>query len=71
VARFTRINHQFSLFGFNAMRPKVKVPISAKKIQEAKDLMYGGDMKGAAERMRDVREALEAYEERLTNNPKR
>lgn len=57
--------HQFSLFGF--IKPSGKVPISAERIKEAKALFNKGDMRGSAERMREVREGLESYERRLFN----
>lgn len=60
-----RIHHQFSLFGYQP--PSGKVPISAERIREAKALMAKGDGRGAAEKMREVREKLEAYEKRISN----
>jgi hypothetical protein len=64
---FTPIDHQFSLFDFNTMRPKKKLPISKQAIQEAKALLKSGDARGAAAKLRQIREALEDYEVRLTN----
>lgn len=61
------VEHQFSLFNQAAMAPGRKVPISAARIREAKALMAMGDARGSAEAMRDVREALERYEARITN----
>lgn len=55
--------HQFSLFGFQ--KPSKKIPISAKRIEEAKALFQKGDNKGAEIKMREVREALESYLKRL------
>jgi len=63
--KFTRVHHQFSLFGYQP--PTGKVPISAERIREAKALMAAGDGKGAAEKMREVREALERYEKRINS----
>ena len=60
-----RIHHQFSLFGYQA--PTGKVPISAERIREAKALFEAGDQKSAAEKMREVRERLEAYEKRISS----
>lgn len=48
-----RVEHQFSLFGFQA--PKAKVPISKERILEAKAQMEKGNMKGVAENLRNVR----------------
>ena len=56
---------QFSLFGYQP--PRLKVPISAARIAEAKALMLKGDLKGSATLMREVREGLEAFERRLSN----
>ena len=61
------ITHQLTLFDYNAMRPRLKVPISAARIREAKALMAKGDARGAEEKMRDVRERLEDFERRITN----
>lgn len=63
--KYTRVHHQFSLFGYQ--KPTGKVPISAERIREAKALMAAGDSRGSAEKLREVREALENYEKRITN----
>jgi len=63
-------SHQFSLFDFNTMRPRLKVPISAARILEAKALMAQGKPKESAAAMREVREGLERFEARLTNKLK-
>ena len=60
---------QKALFGFHDMRPKAKVPISKERILEAQKLLEGGDYKGAAASLRDVRYKLEAYERRISNKP--
>jgi len=60
-----KINHQFNLFGFQ--KPKLKIPISSERIQEAKKLFESGDDHGSAEKMREVREGLERFERRLTH----
>jgi hypothetical protein len=57
------MTHQFSLFGF--VPPSRKVPISAERIREAREMIAKGDMKGLADRLRSVREKLEDYEEKL------
>jgi len=51
------------------MRPRLKVPISAARILEAKALMAAGRPLESAAAMREVREGLEAFERRLTNKP--
>ena len=68
IVKFTPITHQFSLFDFNTMRPKTKIPISKKTVLEGKALMQKGDNQGAASKMREVREALEDFESRINTN---
>lgn len=58
-----RVNHQFSLFGFQ--KPKAKVPISAERIREAKALVEAGKHKDATVAMREVRYGLENYLKRM------
>jgi hypothetical protein len=60
---------QKSLFGFNDMRPKAKVPISKERILEVQRLLEKKDGVGAAAILRDVRYKLEAYERRISNKP--
>jgi ribosomal protein L22 len=60
---FTRVEHQFSLFGFTP--PKRKVPISKERIEEVKRLIKGGDGKNAAIALRNIRERLEDFERRI------
>jgi hypothetical protein len=62
--------HQFNLFNFQAIRPRLKVPISAARIAEAKALVAAGNGADAADKLREIREALEAFEARLFNNSK-
>lgn len=52
--------HQFNLFGF--VKPKLKVPISAERIEEVKALIAKGDGKSAATKLRELREGLERFE---------
>jgi hypothetical protein len=59
------IDHQFTLFGHQP--PSGKVPISAERIRAAAALIVTGDDSGAAEKLREVREKLEAYEKRISN----
>jgi len=65
--KYKRVIHQFNLFGYTP--PKLKVPISAQRIEEAKALYKKGDYAGSAGKMREVREALENFEKRLNNKP--
>lgn len=62
---YTPVVHQFSLFSFSENKPMKKVPISAARIREAKALMAKGNTTGAAAKMREVREALEDFEQRI------
>ena len=59
------MDHQFSLFGHQP--PKLKVPISAEKIRQAKEFLAKNDGKSALQVIRDVREVLENFERRITN----
>jgi hypothetical protein len=61
-------DHQFSLFGHQ--KPTGKVPISAAKIAEAKQLQKAGDNKASAAKMHEIVEALEDYERRITYRKK-
>lgn len=58
---------QLPIFGFKAMLPKTKVPISKARIEEAKALYASGDILGSVEKLREVRESLERYCNRITN----
>ena len=55
--------HQFSLFGYT--KPKLKVPISAARIEQVKKLIAQRDGKNAAIVLRDIRESLERFEARI------
>jgi hypothetical protein len=57
------MSHQFSLFGY--VKPKRKVPISAEAIKQAKALFLKGDQKGSATKLREVREKLEDFLNRI------
>ncbi len=63
------MSEQPSLFGFNDMRPRAKVPISKERIQEAQRLLAKKDHLGCAQILREVRYKLEAYERRISNKP--
>lgn len=64
------MNHQFSIFNERTMRRKTKVPISEARIKEVQALIAKGDGRGAAEKLRSLREGLEDYEKRITNTKK-
>jgi hypothetical protein len=61
--------NQLPLFGFRDMKPKARVPISRERIEEAKKLFQGGDIKGSVEVLREVRYKLEAYCARINSKP--
>jgi hypothetical protein len=61
-------NHQFGLFGFE--KPVGKVPISAARIQEAKDAIANKDPLKALQALRDVRYKLENFEKRINQRKK-
>lgn len=60
--------HQFGLFGY--IKPKLKVPISAERIRQAKEQIERGDSKGAEQTLRELREGLENYERRINSKKK-
>jgi len=62
---------QKSLFGFKDMLPKanLKKIITKERIQEVQALLDKKDGRGAAEKLREMRCALEAYERRISNKP--
>lgn len=59
------MNHQFNLFPFEDIRPKTKIPISAKRIQEAKEALAKRDVRGVLEGLRYINDKLENYERRI------
>jgi hypothetical protein len=59
--------HQFGLFGF--VRPLRKIPISAARIEQAKEQLAKKDYKGCAETLRNTRYKLEAFERSITSRP--
>lgn len=64
------MNHQFDLFPFQDIRPKTKIPISAKRIQEAKEALVKRDMRGVLKGLRYLNDRLESYERRIFNGNK-
>lgn len=59
------VDHQFSLFSFNDMKPKTKVPISKERIEQIKKLIEKRDGENAAIILRGIREKLEDYESKI------
>ncbi len=61
-----QIDHQFSLFGW--VKPVAKIPISAERIREVKELIEKQkDGKKAAIVMREIREGLENHLKRISH----
>lgn len=58
-------SHQFQLFRF--IKPINKVPLSKERIQEVQELLAKKDGKGAAAKLREMREDLETFERRISN----
>jgi len=56
---------QLPLFGFKDMRPRVNVPLDKALVMKGKKLYDRGDMKGAAEAMREIRYKLEDFCKRI------
>lgn len=67
MLKFTRITHQFTLFDYNEMRPKLKVPIkriSKERMEEAiKEFnkSKGSDGKSLINVLRDLNDSLDNY----------
>lgn len=65
--KFIRIHHQFSLFDYNEMRPKLKVPIkriSKERMEEAMKEYKKGEGKSLAVVLRDINDSLDLYVKR-------
>lgn len=59
------IRHQFSIFTYEETAAKAKVPLSKKSVEEVKALIARGDGNEAAIKLRDLRERLEDYCDRI------
>lgn len=73
--QFTPYNHQFSLFNFEDMRPRLRFSPEDKlylrmKCNEGKHYLKQGDQFKTLEVLQEIRERLESYERRITNNHK-
>jgi len=65
--KFIRVFHQFSLFDYNQMRPKLKVPIkriSKERMEEAMKEYKKGKSKSLVTVLRDINDSLEVYMKR-------
>lgn len=68
MVKFVRIDHQFTLFDYNTMRPKTKIPlkrISKERYEEALSELQKGKSKNMLGVLRDVNDALDNYLNRL------
>lgn len=69
---FTPIHHQFTLFDYNQMRPRPKIPIkriSKARMEEALLQLRGGKDKSMLEILRGLNDDLSNYEKRIYNKP--
>jgi hypothetical protein len=65
---FNYISHQFTLFDYNAMRPKCRVPlkrISRARYDQALKELRAGKQRGMGEILSDINDALERFEKRM------
>jgi hypothetical protein len=74
MVKFVKITHQFNLFDFNEMRPKIRFTQEDKlylriKCHEGKQHMKAKDDWKTIDTLQDIRERLESIERRLTNKP--
>lgn len=70
MVKYTYIHHQFSLMDYNALRPRLIIPmrrISKKRYDQALAELRAGKKRGMLEILEDVNEALEKFDKRLTN----
>ena len=66
--RFTPISHQFTLFHYNELRLRTKVPIkriSRERMEQAMNEMRGGKSRSMLEVLRGLNDDLAKYEKRL------
>lgn len=65
--KFIPIHHQFTLFDYNEMRPKVKVPIkriSKARMEQAMKEYKQGKGKSLVVVLRDINDSLDIYMKR-------
>lgn len=70
---FKPIAHQFTLFDYNQMRPRIKVPIkriSKERMEEAMRLMKKGKPRNLLEVLRGLNDDLSNYEKRIKVKPR-
>ncbi|MBT1702932.1 hypothetical protein [Chryseosolibacter indicus] len=61
-----KVVHQFSLFGYQRPVIRLKLGFPRERMLEAKALYEKGDFTACAAIVREFREKLEAFEERLS-----
>lgn len=62
--KFTPVTHQFTLFDYNEMRPKIKVPIkriSKELMEQAMKEYKSGEGNRLAGVLRDINDSLDIY----------
>lgn len=65
--KFILVTHQFTLFDYNQMRPKLKVPIkriSKERMEEAMKEYKKGNGKSLTVVLRDINDSLDLYVKR-------
>lgn len=68
LSGFKRIDHQFSLFDFDQMKPKTKIPInriSKERYDQALAEWRKGKKKNMLGILRDINDSLENYLDRI------
>jgi hypothetical protein len=61
---FTPITHQFTLFDYNQMRPRTRIPIkriSRQRMEEVMRMRKNGDTKPLLNMLRGLNDDLERY----------
>jgi hypothetical protein len=76
VVKFKRYAHQFSLFNFEDMRPRIRFSVEDKlylriRCNDGKHAMKNGDTWKTLEALTDIRERLESFERRITQKPRK
>lgn len=68
--KFTLIDHQFTLFDYNQMRPTCKIPIrriSRKRMEQVMKMRQKGNDAPLVNMLSDINDSLSRFEQRLTN----
>jgi hypothetical protein len=61
------MTHQHSLFPYKEMAPKagLRKIVTKERIQEMNKLLHAGDTRGLVERLEDLNDRLERFEQRI------